>query len=160
MISVKTESKLPSGLVRRRYEVTITDLLGNESTEIIGMFNHSPENDGSQVEADYIASKKEQEKGFYIDEIRSGVNPFKTHIMRWHVRTEFLKCVLDLAMSLPSTDTLVINGLAFLEFVTDDELATMYEKPLSWVANVRAEALNLINSKAGFDSYNPILGGN
>ena len=76
MITIKTSRPTVNGLERRRYEVTLTDLLGKTHTEVVGMFNHESSNDGSEVEANLLVSKKEQEIELYKNEIRDGRNPF------------------------------------------------------------------------------------
>ena len=157
MISVKTESTLPNGLVRRRYEVTIADLLGNESTEIIGMFNHTPEDNGSSVKADYLQSKKEQEIESYKEDVRRGVNPFSGNQGTWNTRAELLKPILDDALSLPATDPLVLNGLPFLPLVSDEELMTMYNQNQSWVDKARLSATTLLTAKSSLDNYQAVL---
>lgn len=157
MISVKTESQRPNGKVRRRYEVTVTDLQGNEHTEIIGMFSHEPSNDGSQVEQEFLENKKTQEKEFYIAEITAGKNPFTLYSLKWNQRQEMLKHVLDLALSLPASDTYVMNGLPYMQYVTDNELIALYSKNQKWVDYVRTKINELLESKAIVDDYQPVL---
>ncbi len=76
MITIFSNRELPNGKVRRRYEVTVTDLLGDTHTQIIGLFDHDPSDTGTQVETDFLAGKKQQEIDSYKDTIRAGVNPF------------------------------------------------------------------------------------
>jgi len=159
MISVYTTRPLPNGLERRRYQVTLTDLNGNDHVQVVGMFNHAPDNDGSEVEASLLASKKSQEVEQYKDDIREGVNPFQTRGYQWNTRAELLKPILDAALSLPATDALVYNGLPYLEFVTDEELMVLYQQDQAWVDNVRLEASNLLSGKTVLDAYVPFLGG-
>jgi len=158
MITVYTERQLPNNKVRRRYQVTLTDLQGNEHTQIVGMFNHDASDDGAQVEADLLASKQQSEISEYKESIRAGVNPF-TKDSLWNTRVELLKSILDDALSLPATDPIVYNGLPYLDLVTDLELMAIYSKPQSWVDDVRAKALTLLSSKVGLDSYVPVIGG-
>ena len=157
MITVKTESALQGGMVRRRYKVTLTDLLGDTHVDVLGMFNHLPENDGSDVELQLIASKKEQEKEQYKDDIRNGSNPFSAKVMLWNTRNEMLKSVLDEALSQPATDPIVYNGLPYLSAVTDDELMALYYKDQLWVDDVRAKATGLLSAKSNLDSYQAVL---
>lgn len=156
MISVKTESPLADSMVRRRYEVSVVDLLGNTHTEVLGMFNHSVENDGSQVETDFITSKKTQEIETYKSDIRRAVNPFIKN-SRWNSRVVLLKAVLDDALSLPATDAMVYNGLPYLALVSDAELMTLYSKTQAWVDNVRMKTNDLLSAKVIMDNYEAVL---
>ncbi len=156
MIVIKTESQLANSMVRRRYEVTLTDLLGNTHTEIVGMFNHTPENDGSEVEAQLLASKKEQEQAQYKDEVRNKSNPFLGDSL-WNTKVELLKSVLDEALSQPATDPITYNGLPFLQLVTDEELMFIYSKDQAWVDSVRLKAATLLTAKTSLDNYEVIL---
>lgn len=157
MIIIKTESKLPNGLVRRRYEITLTDLLGKTHTEVVGIFNHNPGNDGSEIEAQLLIGKKQQEVEFYKDEIREGRNPFSDLVLQWNTRGEALKAVLDDALSLPATDLLVLNGLPFLALTTDEELKTIYGQTQEWVNSVRTKAAELLTAKTNLDNYQAVL---
>lgn len=59
-VTVYSEIVYPNH-VRRRYEVSLTDNIGGSHSYILGMFNHQPDNDGSEVEAQKLASLKAQE---------------------------------------------------------------------------------------------------
>ncbi len=156
MITVKTESQLTDGKVRRRYEVTLTDLLGNTHTEIVGMFNHEPINDGSEVESEVLASKKEQEQEQYKEAIRNATNPFVV-LSIWNTRNELLKSILDEALSQPATDPITYNGLPYLHLITDVELMAIYTKDQAWVDSVRVQATRLLTAKSSLDSYQAVL---
>lgn len=157
MIKIKTESIIGDSLVRRRYEVSVVDLLGDEHKEVVGMFNHRPDNDGSEVELSYLASKKNYEQEFYILQIKDAINPFQTSPLRWNTRSEMLKVVLDLALSSPASDPFVLNGLPYMQYVTDDEIKALYGKDQSWVDDVRLKISELLSSKAIVDAYKPVL---
>ena len=156
MITVKTESQLSNGQVRRRYEVTLTDLLGNKHTEILGMFNHDKSNDGSEVEVQFLASKKEQEVEEYKEGIRNDINLF-TNDSLWNTREELLIAVLNDALSLPATDPIVYNGIKYLPLVTDEELMHIYGQTKEWVQEARAKATTLLSAKGTMDSYEAVL---
>jgi len=156
MITVKTESQLPDGKVRRRYEVTLTDLLGNTHTEIVGMFNHEPTNNGSEVESQVLASKKEQEQEQYKDAIRKASNPFLVDSL-WNTRNELLKAILDEALTLPATDPITYNGLPYLQLISDVELMTIHSKDQAWVDALRLQASSLLGAKANLDNYQAVL---
>lgn len=157
MIAVKTSRPLSNGMERRRYEITVTDLLGDTHAEVLGMFNHESSNDGSEVEASFLLAKKEQEIEFYEDEITEGRNPFMNYDLRWNSKAEALKAVLDDALSLPATDSLVLNGVAFINLATDDELMTIYEQNQEWVDTVRTKAAALAEAKTTLDNYEAVL---
>ena len=157
MITVYTERPIQNGKVRRRYQVTLTDLNGVDHIDIVGMFNHDPADDGAQVEASVLAQKKEAEIELYKEDIRAGSNPFMDRGYTWNTREELLKPILDDALSLPATDPLVYNGLPYLELVTDAELMALYSQDQAWVDGVRAKATALLSAKAAMDAYEVIL---
>ena len=76
-VSVYSEIVYPTH-VRRRYLVTLTDNLGTEHEYIMGMFNHQPSNNGSEVEAQKLASVKQQEIQQWISQMESGEDPWHT----------------------------------------------------------------------------------
>lgn len=156
MITVKTESKIPGGKVRRRYEITLTDLLGNNHTSVLGMFNHDESDNGSSVEAEALASKKSEEVNSFKSEIEQGNNPFENSLV-WNSREVLLKAVLDDALTLPATEAIVYNGLPYLQFVTDEELIALYSKDQVWVDMVRATASELLTAKAILDNHQGVL---
>ncbi|WP_085299242.1 hypothetical protein [Cognaticolwellia mytili] len=156
MITVKTQSLSVNGIVRRRYEVTLTDLLGDEHTEILGIFNHEESNSGSLVEQAHLAFKKLEEIEEYKESIRQKVNPFLDE-SKWNTRSELLRAVLDDALSLPATDALVYNGLPFLSLVSDAELMTIYQQDQAWVDATMLKARNLLKAKDNFDNYEPAI---
>lgn len=157
MITIKTELALPNNQVRRRYEVTLTDLLGIEHTEVVGMFNHSPENDGSEVEAQVLNSKKQQEIELYKSDVINGTNPFMDYEFIWNDKTVLLKAVLDDALSLPAIEPIVYNGLPYLALVTDAELIFIYSQNQAWVDNLRGKVSELLTAKAILDNYQAVL---
>lgn len=156
-IEVSTESTLPDGKVRRRYEVSATDLQGNTHVEVLGMFVHDSSDDGSGVELQYLEAKRVQEIEQYKAYIESGINPFATLELLWNSRAGILKAVLDDALSLPATEAMVHNGLPYLAAVSDGELMTLYGKDQAWVNSVRQKASELLAAKAILDSYQAVL---
>ncbi len=156
-VVIKSESSLPNGLVRRRYTVTIADLLGESHTEVLGMFNHEPSNDGASVEADFLSSKKAQEIEQYKADIEGGVNPFVASELRWNSRAEMLKAVLDAALSLQATDAMVYNGLPYLSQVSDSELMSLYNESQEWVDSIRLKVDELLVATTIIDNYRAVL---
>jgi hypothetical protein len=157
MILIKTESPLIDGLVRRRYEVTLTDLLGNEHKDVLGMFNHALGDDGSSVEASHLQSKKDQEIELYKSDVINGTNPFMDYEFIWNEKAVLLKAVLDDALSLPATEPIVYNGLPFLALVTDNELMFIYNQNQAWVDDLRGKVSELLTAKATLDNYQAVL---
>jgi hypothetical protein len=157
MIAIKTQAPIGNGLVRRRYEVSATDLLGNKHTDVLGMFNHAPENDGSSVEAEYLQSKKQQEIELYKSDVINGTNPFVDYEFIWNEKTVLLKAVLDDALSLHATEPIVYNGLPFLALVTDAELMFLYNQNQTWVDSLRQKVSELLTAKAILDNYQAVL---
>ena len=156
MITVYSERALPDGKVKRRYEVTLTDLLGNTHTQIVGMFNHDQSNTGAEIETQLLESKRAQEIDTYRSEIEMGNNPFLTDSL-WNTRTTLLYQILNVALVGKSTDPIVYNGLPFLALVSDAELMTLFGEDQAWVDGVRSKAQALMTGKAAFDGYVPIL---
>jgi len=156
MISVETETNLTGNIFRRRYRVVLIDLLGNEHVDIIGIFNHSSENDGLEVEAQHLADKKEREIQAYKDKIVEGKNPFISASL-WNTRQELLKYVLDDALSLPVTNPIVYNGLPYISRVSDIELMALYNKDQPWVDNIRLKTSELLSAKSILDNYEAML---
>ena len=157
-VTIHTSRTLPNGLERRRYKITLTDLVGGTHERIVGPVNVQPADDGSSYEAQLIDSLKQSEVDQYIETVREGVNPFDSDSL-WNSRNELLKPILDEALSKPATDPMVYNGLPYLALVTDAELMALYSEDQSWVDNVRSQASSLLSGKATLDSYTPVLGG-
>ena len=113
----------------------------------------------SQHAAEIDAQLKQQEVETFKNDVRQSVDPFQVRVLVFNTRMEALKPIFDEALSLPATDPIVYNGLPFLQYVTDDELMTMYGETQAWVDNIRLTASNLLTNKTAFDSYVPPLGG-
>ncbi len=156
-ITVKTESELPGDKVRRRYQVKIFDLLGKEHTEVLGIFNHLPSDDGSSIAINLLSAKKTAEVELYKQEIRDGKNPFKIHEPQWSERGIILKAVLDDALSLPASDPLVYNGLQYIGLATDEEIKAIYGKGQAWIDDVRAKTASLLEARRAIESHKGVL---
>lgn len=98
---------------------------------------------------------KRSEQRKFIDDVTAGVNPFGTEV--YNTRAELLKAVLDVALSSPASEPIVLNGLPYLANVTDAELKALYSQDDAWVADVRTKAQNLIDQKAAIDAYQPVV---
>lgn len=151
-VTVKTQSADKNGKVRRRYEVTLTDLLGAPHTQVVGMFTHDPSNDGSEVESQMLEDAKQQEAEQYKTDIIEGTNPFLGDSW-WLSKNELLKAVLDDALSLPATEQIVLSGLPYMALVTDAELMFIYNQTQTWVDSVRLKTTNLLTAKLMLDNY-------
>lgn len=156
MITVKTQSPEHNGIVRRRYEVTLTDVNGEIHTEIVGIFNHSVDNDGAEVKGSLWLSKKAQEVEQYKSDIRNNQNPFLVQSV-WNTRAELLKEVLTEALSSPPTDSLVFYGVPLLEHIPDEELMALFDQNQAWVDNARLKAQDLLTAISTLDNYKAVL---
>ena len=62
-VIVYSERPWTDGLVKRRYEVTLTDNLGTDHVAIVGMFKVDPLDDGADVANNHLQSRKAKELG-------------------------------------------------------------------------------------------------
>ena len=76
-VTVYSEVTYPTH-VRRRYEVTLTDNLGDDHVYVPNINNYQPADDGSEVEAQQLASVKAQEIQQWIQEMERGLDPWHT----------------------------------------------------------------------------------
>ena len=160
-VTVYSEHNIANGLVRRRYEVVLTDNLGVDHTYVLGMYNHDPLNDGSSVEAQQLESVKSQEIQQWIQEMEAGNDPWHTdpfinsvplwntwdvaaseslkHWLLMEYRQELLNC--DFSVSGTSnndlTDLLTLCGSTF----TQTEL--------------RSEIQQAVDTQVALDTYVP-----
>jgi hypothetical protein len=121
------------------------------------MFTHTPENDGAEVEAQLLNSKKQQEIELYKSDIINGTNPFMDYEFIWNEKAVLLKAVLDDALSFPATDPIVYNGLPYLSLVTDAELMLIYNQNQAWVDDLRQKVGELLTAKSTLDNYQAVL---
>ena len=159
-VSVYSEVVYPT-YVRRRYEVVLTDNLGTDHTYVLGMFNHQPSNDGSEVEAQQLASVKAQEIQRWIGEMERGEDPWHTapfinsvplwntwddaaseslrHYLLSDDRQELLNCKLsvDSTSNNDLTDLLTLTGSSFSQ------------------TDLRSEIQQAVNTQVELDSYVP-----
>ena len=157
MIEVFSERLLSNDKVKRRYKVTITDLNGNNHEKVLGMFTHDKTDTGTQVEADYVESLKQNELQQYKTDIESGINPFVNRNLQFNDRETVLKFILDDALTMDATNPIVYNGLPYLSLVTDAELMALYSQTQTWVDDIRAKASSLLSAKAILDSHTGVL---
>jgi hypothetical protein len=132
-------------------------MLGIEHTDVLGMFTHALENDGSEVEAALLLSKKQQEIELYKSDVINGTNPFVDYEFIWNEKAVLLKAVLDDALSLPAIEPIVYRGLPYLALVTDAELMFLYSKNQVWVDNLRQKVVELLTAKSILDNYEAVL---
>lgn len=156
-VAIYSERQWSNGLVKRRYQITLTDELGADHISIVGIAISHPEDDGSDYAENVLLTNKEVEIEQYKQTIRDGGNPFLNDSL-WNNRVELLISVLNDALSLPAQDALVINGLPYLVLVSDGELIALFGQDQAWVDRVRAKASALLLGKIALDDYQPILG--
>ncbi len=141
--------------VKRRYEITLTDEQGLDHTKVLGVFKVPESDTGAEIADKYLASQKNSEVEQYKEAVSEGVNPFLKDSL-WNNRAELLLPILTDALTLPATESLVINGLPYLELVTDDELMALFSKDQTWVDDVRVKAATLLSGKAVIDAYEAV----
>lgn len=145
-----------NGMVRRRYQVTLTDNTGVDHVTVTRAVVVDPSDDGATVESEALVAYREGEIEEFLNAVTAGTNPFGAE--RWNDRAVLLKAILDQALSRPATDTLVLNGLPYLDNVSDAELMALYGQDQTWVDDVRSKQVALLSSKSGLDAYQPVLG--
>jgi len=168
MPSVKTAAIISDRVQRGgrrmlRYSITLTDDLGVDHTSTVGpkIVDADFDADADLVTAgDKVLSKQVAgEQSQYLEAVREGDNLFQTQDPQWNPRDTLLLSVLSEALTLPATDPLVINGIAFLALVTDEELVALFGFTQEQVDGVRATAVQLTDAKAVLAGYVPVLGG-
>ena len=159
-VSVYTEIVYPT-YVRRRYKVILTDNLGTDHQYILGMYNHQPDNDGSEVETQKLASVKEQEIQEWIRKMEAGNDPWHTapfidsvplwntwdiasseslkHWLLMGYRQELLNCKL----SVNSTSNKDLDDILLLTESTFGQ------------SDLRSEIQRAVNTQTELDTYTP-----
>jgi hypothetical protein len=153
-IALHFERPWSNGLFKRRYKIELTDNAGVSHVFITMPIKQLEYEDGATIAADYLAAKISGEVSKYKSQVSAGVNPFLNDSV-WNTRLELLKPILDDALTLPSSDPLVQNGLSFFSLVTDEEIMALYNKDQSFVDSARIKASTLIEQLAAFNSYEP-----
>jgi len=155
-VTVYSERPWLNGMVKRRYEITLTDDQAIDHVTVTMPIKVDPSDDGVGIADKLLASKKSSEVGQYKESVKEGVNPFENPY-QWNTRAELLLPILEDALSLPATDPMVINGLPFMSLVTDEELMALFNRDQAWVDSVRANAATLLASRQSLVDYVPVL---
>ena len=160
-VTVYSEHNIANGLVRRRYEVTLTDNLGDDHTYVLGMYNHLPSNDGLEVEADKLVSAANQEIQQWIQEMESGSDPWHTDpfinsVPLWNTwsdaASESLKHFL---LSDDRQDLLNVEASSGSTSNNDlDDLLLLAESSFTQ-SDLRTEIQQAINTQVELDTYIP-----
>ena len=159
-VSVYSEIIYPT-YVRRRYEVILTDNLSGEHTYVLGMYNHQPDNDGSEIELQQIENVKQREIQDWISKMERGLDPWHTapfinsqplwntwetiaseslkHWLLMTYRQELLNCKLSVAgtSNKDLDDLLVLTGSTFEQ------------------SDLRAEIQQAVDTQVQLDTYMP-----
>jgi hypothetical protein len=154
LVALHTERPWAGGLLKRRYEITLTDNVGVNHVYVTMPIKQLTGEDGATIAADYLTAKISGEVAEYKSQVSLGINPFLNNSV-WNTRLELLKPILDSALTLPSSDPLVQNGLPFFALVTDAEIMALYSKDQTFVDSARLKASTLIEQLAAFNSYEP-----
>ena len=160
-VTVYSEHNIANGLVRRRYEVVLTDNLGVDHTYVLGMYNHDPSNDGSSVEAQQLVSVANQEIQQWISKMEAGEDPwhsapFVNVVPQWNTwsdaaseslkhfllsddRQELLNCNLSSTNTSNNdlTDLLILCGSTFSQ------------------TDLRSEIQQAVDTQVALDTYTP-----
>jgi hypothetical protein len=153
-IALHSERPWSGGLFKRRYEIELNDNAGVSHVYVTMPIKQLASEDGATVAADYLAAKINGEVAEYKSQVSAGVNPFLNNSL-WNSRMDLLKPILDSALTLPSSDALVQNGLPFFALVTDSEIMALYNKDQDFVDSARLKASALIEQLAALNSYKP-----
>jgi hypothetical protein len=153
-ITLHTERPWSNGLLKRRYEITLTDNLGADHTYVTMPIKQLAGEDSATIAADYLDLKIGGEISQYKSQVVAGVNPFLKDSI-WNSRMDLLKPILDDALTLPSSDALVQNGLPFFALVTDEEIMALYNKDQDFVDIARLKAAKLAEQLAALNNYTP-----
>ena len=160
MISVYDERPIEGGLVRRRYETVLTDNIATEHTDIHGMYNHLPENNGSEVEASALEGKKQAEIQYWISEMEAMRDPahidmggyFEHSVPLWHTWEECLDASLTHYLQQSYMQEILKCDLTCSR-LTNKELEAVAGKP----NDVRGEQSIATNTQVELDSYIPLI---
>jgi hypothetical protein len=153
-IALQSERPWSNGLFKRRYEIELTDTVGANHVFITMPIKQLDYEDGAKIAADYLAAKISGEASEYKSQVAAGINPFLNDSL-WNSRMDLLKPILDDALTLPSSDPLVQNGLPFFSLVTDEEIMALYSKDQAFVDSARIKASTLIEQLAALNNYEP-----
>jgi hypothetical protein len=153
-IALHSERPWSGGLFKRRYEIELTDNVGVNHVYATMPIKQLAVEDGATIAADYLAAKIIGEVSGYKSQVAAGINPFLNNSV-WNTRLELLKPILDSALTLPSSDPLVQNGLPFFALVTDEEIMALYNKDQSFVDSARIKAATLSKQLAALNNYTP-----
>lgn len=161
-VSVYTEIVYPT-YVRRRYKVTLTDNLGVEHEYILGMYNHQPDNDGSEVEAQQLLNVAEQEILKWRQEMEAGDDPAHIDMGGYFIHSEPLWNTWEIAVDGAVTPFLQADYMQDILYckltcsrLTNKELEGIAGKP----NDVRAEQTIATNTQTTLDSYIPLIDAN
>jgi hypothetical protein len=153
-IALHSERPWSGGLFKRRYEIELTDNVGFNHVFITMPIKQLASEDGETIGAEYLTAKISGEIFDYKAQVAAGINPFLNNSL-WNSRMDLLKPILDDALTLPSSDPLVQNGLPFFSLVTDEEIMALYSKDQAFVDSARIKASTLIEQLAALNNYEP-----
>lgn len=146
--------------VRRRYKVILTDNIGVEHEYILGIYDHQPENDGSEVEAQQIIDIAEQEIQEWIREMETGGDPAHIDMGGYFVHSEPLWNTWEIAVDGAVTPFLqasymqdILSCKLTCSRLTNKELEAIAGKP----NDVLSEQAVATNTQTELDSYIPLI---
>lgn len=158
-VSVYSEMVYPT-YVRRRYEVVLTDNLTAEHTYILGMYNHQPDNDGSEVEAQQRIDLAAHEIQDWIIEMEAGGDPAHIDMGGWFTHSEPLWNTWEVAVDGAVTPFLqsdymqdILGCKLTCDRLTNQELEAIAGKP----NDVLSEQAIATNTQIELDAYIPLI---
>ena len=153
-ITLHSERPWSNGLFKRRYEIELTDNVGFNHAYVTMPTKQLAGENGETIAAEYLTAKINSEVAKYKSQVAAGTNPFLNDSI-WNTRLELLKPILDDALTLPSSEPLVQNGLQFFSLVTDEEIMALYSKDQNFVDSARIKASTLSEQLAAPTNYEP-----
>lgn len=158
-VSVYSEIVYPT-YVRRRYEVILTDNLGVVHTYILGTYNHQPENDGSEVEAQKRIDVANQEIQSWISQMSQGLDPahidmggwFEHSVPLWNTWEEATNESVTYYLQMEYMQE-ILNCDLTCSRLTNQELEAIAGKP----NDVRSEQAVATNIQVELDAYIPLI---
>lgn len=159
-VSVYSEIVYPTH-VRRRYVVTLTDNLSGVHNYVLGIFNHQPVNDGSEVEAQQLQSAKDQEIQTWIAEMEKGNDPWHTApyinvIPKWNTWDDISSATLKHWLLKTNRQELLNCNLSVNSTSNGDvdDLLTLVGSSFGQ-ADLRGEIQQAVNTQTELDTYTP-----
>lgn len=148
------------GYVKRIYEITLTDNLGEDHVYLSSPVNVDPQDTGADAEAAQLKNVQEQEVRHWINEMEGGRDPAHVDMGGWFEHSVPLWDTWENTV-LPSVQHWLkksyMQDILFCKLtcdrLTNQELEAIAGKP----NDVRAEQQIAVNTQATLDAYEPLV---